>query len=104
METPVAKKIRVFRSEEAILNILAEYKKSKLSIKEFCIENNIASATFHTWKNKYSGRSVKPVKQAGFAALEITTTPAVVEPLFAAVNGIKIYQWVTAAYLKELLA
>ena len=103
MEAPVAKKIRLFRSEETILNILTEYKKSKLSVKAFCVQNNIASATFHTWKKKYSRRSVKPVKQAGFAALEITT-PVVAESLFAVVKGIKIYQWVTAAYLKELLA
>ena len=104
METPVGKKVHVFRSEEAILNIIADYKKSKLTAKAFCIQNNIASATFHTWKRKYSRRSVKSAKPAGFAALQITTTPAVAEPLFAAVNGIKIYQWVTAAYLKELLA
>ena len=104
METPVAKKIRVFRSQESIMHILNEYKKSGLSTKAFCIENNIASATFHHWKKKYSKRSVKPVKQAGFAALEITTPPVVAEPLFASVKEIKIYQWVTAAYLKELLA
>ena len=104
MEKPVAKKIRVFRSEETILNILAEYKKSGLSIKAFCIENSIASATFHNWKKKYSKRTVKPAKPTGFSALQITSPPAVAEPLFAAVKEIKIYQWVTAAYLKELLA
>ena len=104
METPVAKKVRVFRSEEAILNILGEYKKSKLSIKSFCIENNIAQASFHNWKKKYSKRTVKAAKPAGFAALQITS-PAISEaPLFAEVKEIKIYQWVTAAYLKELLA
>jgi len=47
METSAAKKIHVFRGEEAILNILADYKKSKLTIKAFCIEHNIASASFH---------------------------------------------------------
>lgn len=104
METPVAKKIRIFRSEETILNILTEYKKSKLSIKIFCAANNIASASFHNWKKKYSKRTVKPAKPTGFAALQITSPPAVAEPLFASVKEIKIYQWVTAAYLKELLA
>lgn len=104
METPVAKKIRVFRGEDSILNILADYKKSKLSIKTFCIENNIASATFHNWKKKYSRRSVKTVKPLGFASLQITPSAVVSTALFAEVHGIKIYQWVTAAYLKELLA
>jgi hypothetical protein len=103
MEAPVAKKMHVFRSEETILNILADYKKSNLSIKAFCIENNIASATLHHWKRKYRRRSVKPAKPAGFATLQITSPP-VAEPLFAVVKEIKIYQWVTAAYLKELLA
>jgi transposase-like protein len=104
MEALVTKKIRVFRNEKTILNILTEYKKSKLNIKAFCIEHNIASATFHNWKKKYGKRTSKPGKPTGFATLQITTTPAVAEPLFAAVKEIKIYQWVTAAYLKELLA
>jgi hypothetical protein len=105
MESPVAKKVRVFRSEETISNILTAYKKSNLTIKEFCIENNIASASFHNWKKKYSKRRVKPGKQQGFTALQITPSIAVIEPaLFAEVRGIKIYQQVNAGYLKELLA
>jgi Transposase len=104
METPAANKIRVFRGEGAILNILADYKKSKLSIKAFCLEHNIASATFHNWKKKYSGRSVKPARPTGFAELQITSPATREAPLFAEVRGIKIYQWVAAAYLKELLS
>ena len=104
MEIPAAKTIRTFRSEETILNILTEQKKSKLSIKAFCNQNNIAQASFHNWKKKYSRRSVKAVKLTGFTALQITVPPAVAEPLFAEVKGIKIYQTVAAAYLKELLS
>ena len=98
------KKIRIFRGEETILNILADYKKSKLSIKAFCIEHNIASATFHNLKRKYSKHSVKPAKPTGFAKLQITPPAIVSAPLFAEVKEIKIYQWVTAAYFRELLA
>jgi hypothetical protein len=104
METPVAKKARIFRSEEAILNILADYKKSKLSIKTFCIEKDIAKASFHNWKKKYGKRTVKLGRQGSFAELQITPPAIVSAPLFAEVKEIKIYQWVTAAYLKELLA
>ncbi len=104
METPVAKKIRIFRNKEAISNILANYKKSGLSIKSFCIENNIAQASFHHWKKKYSTRSVKSAKLTGFATLQITSPAVVSTALFAVVKEIKIYQWVTAAYLKELLS
>ena len=104
METSAAKKIRIFRGEEAILNILADYKKSKLSIKTFCLAHNIASATFHNWKKKYSKRLVKPAKPNGFTELQITSPATIEAPLFAEVKEIKIYQWVTAAYLKELLS
>jgi hypothetical protein len=103
METPGSKKIPIFRNEEKILFLLDEYKKSNLSIKGFCIENDISSASFHNWKKKYSKRMVKPGRQPGFAKLQITP-PAVVSAPFAEVKGIKIYQWVTASYLKELLA
>ena len=104
MERFAAKKIRVFRGREAILNILADYKESKLSIKAFCLERNIASATFHNWKKKHSRHTVKPGRHPGFAKLQITSPAISGTPLFAEVNGIKLYQWVTAAYLKELLA
>lgn len=104
METPPVKKVRLFRSEETILNILGEYKKSKLSIKSFCIEKNIAQASFHNWKKKYGKRTVQKSKPVGFAALQITSPSAIQESLFAEVKEIKIYQWVTAAYLKELLS
>ena len=104
METTSVKKIRIFRSEEKILNILSEYRKSDLSIKAFCIENSIASATFHNWKKKYSKRTVKPGKQTGFTALQIAPSAIVAPALFAEVKGIKIYQPVDAVYLKDLLA
>ncbi len=104
METNVAKKIRVFRGKEAIVNILNEYKKSNLSVKGFCIENNIASASFHNWKKKYSNGRTKRVAQPGFATLRVSPSAPVAGPgLFAEVNIIKIYQPVSAAYLKELL-
>jgi hypothetical protein len=103
METLSSKKICVFRGKESILRILDEYKKSGLSIKAFCLQNKINPASFHNWKKKYCGGLVNPAKRTGFAAVQITVPPAVAEPLFVSVKEIKIYQWVTAAYLKELL-
>ena len=105
MEAIATKKVRVFRSEEKIFKILDEYAKSNLSIKTFCAANNIASATFHNWKKRYSKHKGKPIKQTGFTALQITTSTPVIGPaLFAEVKGIKFYQQVDAVYLKELLA
>jgi hypothetical protein len=63
--------------------------------------NNIAPATFHYWKKKYNVDAVSQYKPSGFTSLHISTPSSAV--LFAEVHGIKIYQWVTDAYLKELL-
>ena len=104
MEAPVSKKIRIFRGEETILNILGEYKKSNLSIKAFCAANDIAQASFCNWKKKYCKSLVKPAKSAGFTSLQIAPDAVSASVLFAEVNHIRIYQPVTAAYLKELLA
>lgn len=101
MEDKSEKRIRVFRSKEKILNILSEYGKSEVNIKTFCVANNIAAATFHNWKKKYSDAIVRP----GFTALQITPSMQFSETvLFAEVKGIRIYQRVDAGYLKELLA
>lgn len=103
METITAKKVRVFRGEETILKILDECKKSNVAVNKFCADNGISPGTFHNWKKKYSNNPVKPDAQPGFTTLQINSSARVAEPgLFAEVNGIKIYQPVTAAYLKEL--
>src|SRR5450755_819412 len=100
METFPPVKVRIFRGKEKMFNILREYEKSNLSIKAFCLENNIAPTTFHYWKKKYNDSTVNQHKQTGFAKLHVTTPAAAI---FAEVNGIKIYQWVDPAYLKALL-
>ena len=102
METFLSAEVRRFGDKEKMFKMLHEYEKSNLAIKTFCLENNIAPGTFYYWKKKYNTRSVNQPTQSGFASLHITTpSPAAI---FAEVHGIKIYQWVTAAYLKELLA
>ena len=104
MDQQSGKKVRVFRSREIILKILKEHRKSNLSIKAFCDTNNIAAASFHNWKKKYGSGKVKLVKGAGFAALQIVSSPRVEAGLFAEVKGVRIYQRVEAAYLKQLLS
>lgn len=104
METISVKKVRIFRDKETIFGILGQYERSHLSIKEFCLENNIAPASFHNWKKKYSGSRSSRATQPGFATLRVTPSAAVAGPgLFAEINSLKIYQPVSAAYLKELL-
>ena len=105
METVTERKSRMMRHREEIIRLLEECSKSNLNIKDFCAVNNIIPGTFHNWKKRYS-RSYKKVNEpAGFASLKITSSvPGPAVALFAEVNGIRIYQPVTAAYLKELLA
>lgn len=98
MEEKQDKGSRTFRGKAAILQLLAEQIQSGQSIKSFCAIRGIATGTFHNWKHKYSsGPSQEPV---GFATLQVVPEPG----LFAMIGAIKIYQPVSAAYLKELLS
>lgn len=95
------KKTKFFRSKQEIEVLLHDWEKSGQSVKRFCSSLGIAEGTFYHWKKKFSkdpGISGK----AGFAPIEIV--PSTSNGLFAEVGSIKIYQPVSAAYLKELLA
>lgn len=95
------KKIKVFRSKQEIERLLTEQAQSGLSVKSFCEGLHIAEGTFYYWKQKLLKGSCKTGK-AGFAPIEIVSSAG--HGLFAEVGGIRIYQPVSAAYLKELLA
>ncbi len=100
MEVDVAKPSGVQRSKEEIISLLEECRKSGKSVKEFAKTKGIHEATYYNWRNKYVGKE----KRAGFAKLKINPTQAThTSVLFAEVKGIKIYQTVSASYLKELL-
>jgi hypothetical protein len=94
------RKVKVFRGRQQIERLLAEQAQSGQSARAFCADKNIAVGTFYHWKEKYgkSRVSIKP----GFTPIEIV--PSAGNGLFAQVGSIKIYQPVSAAYLKELLA
>jgi hypothetical protein len=98
MEEKQAKAVRKFRGKTVILQLLAEQAQSGQSIQSFCAVRGIATGTFHNWKHKYSSGPVQ--EPAGFATLQVVPQPG----LFAIVGSIKIYQPVSAAYLKELLS
>jgi hypothetical protein len=99
MEEKLTLNVRRFRGKGEILRLLQDYNKSGQSIKDFCALRNISQGTFHGWKHKYS--EADPTGDpAGFAPLQIIPEPG----LFAAVGTIRIYQPVSAAYLKELVS
>ncbi len=105
METGTSKKVRIFRDERVILQLIEEFKKSNLSVKEFCAVKGIAQGSFHNWKKKYDGSPAEADLPRGFTRLQINPSSLLTNPsLFAEVGSIKIYQSVAAAYLKELLS
>ena len=102
METST-RSTRIVRSDEEILTLLDEFDKSNLSIKEFCELSDISEATYYNWKNKFR-KFDKKNDAPGFATLQISHEQVAEYGLFAEVNGIRLYQAVPAAYLKELLS
>jgi len=99
--TANSKRVKVFRSKQEIERLLIEHAQSGQSVKAFCAGLHIAEGTFYNWKSKLS-KGTRATEKAGFAPIEIV--PSAGNGLFAEVGIIKIYQPVSAAYLKELLA
>jgi hypothetical protein len=97
MEVTSTKVNRIFRTREQIDELLKLYATSGLSIKSFCAINHIPTGSFHNWQKRF----VSKPASCGFATVKVAPLPAAM--LFAEVNGVKLYQPVSAAYLKELL-
>lgn len=98
MEETKEKVVRKYRTKAAIQQLLQEQSQSGQSVKSFCAAHGIADGTFHRWRNHHGAGEGTSIK--GFATLQIAAEPG----LFASVGSIKIYQPVSAAYLKELLS
>ncbi len=90
--------VRQYRSRSVILDLLAAHRQSGLSIKAFCAERAVPEASFHNWRKRYAKEDTSSGSSA-FTPLQLNMGAA---GLFAEVNGIKLYQPVSAAYLKEL--
>ena len=90
-----AKKTR--SSSKEIKELLALFDSSGLSAKQFCTNNGIRETAFYKWRGRY--RAVEP--KSDFIPLEVASSSS--PGLFAEVNGIRIFQVVSASFLKELL-
>lgn len=90
------------RSKEEIFGAIAEFEKAgNISPKEFARMHEITETTFYNWRKRYRSGKKEP---GGFVPVRIRTRDySPTDGLFAKVCGIEIYQWVEAAYLKELL-
>lgn len=91
---------RVRKTDQEILDLLNAFDKSDMSIKAFCQTSRISTASFHHWTKKYRSNAASQNQSAGFSTLKIATSAV----LFAEVGTIKLYQPVSAAYLRELLS
>ena len=90
------------RSREQIILLLDEFAKAGICVEEFCARHYIGKSTFHKWQSRYNKKQNQTDCQA-FADIEIVNAGIQHSAtLFAEVKGIKIYQAVSAAYLKEL--
>ncbi len=97
MEDLLQQKRRPRRTAAEIEKLMAEFSSGSLKAGEFCSHHKISGATFSNWKSKYLNLSGMVPEQDGFNTIQLTATA-----LFAEVKGIKVYQLVPAAYLKEL--
>lgn len=100
MEQELAKRPR--RTSQQIKLLLKEFTQANLSTKEFCILHALSEAAFYKWRSRYAdGPSAN---KNTFIQLKSSSVLAGPSALFAEVKGIRLYQPVSACYLKELLA
>jgi len=103
MELDVAKQPGKQRTKEEIISLVEEYRKTKLSAKDFALSKGVRKATVYYWRKKYGSKPRTQALKGGFATLKINPSPAVqASTLFAEVGAIKVYHYVPASYLKEL--
>ena len=89
------------RTREQMLELRNKFEQSDLTIHSFSRLHNISTGILYKWKKRYENDDDN---RAGFARVDIKSSFPAVPGLFAEVKGIKIYQPVSATFLKELLA
>ena len=94
---------RLRRTRNQIEVLLQEFENSNMNIPQFCKSHSVSTTTLHKWQSRYRSKVERIFKPAGFAKLNITSSVSNGQgTLFAEVQGIKLYQPVSASYLKEL--
>ena len=94
-------------SDEEIRSLLQDFNnQDALSVVEFCREYKIHKATFYNWRKRYA--TINAEEPKGFLPVQVTaptdSTVSEVPALFAEVNGIRLYHFVSADYLKALVS
>jgi hypothetical protein len=102
MDRMEQKPLRLRRNRRQIVELLEQFENAGVSVADFCKQHHISISNFHKWKSRYKSKPVAKNKTSVFTTLDIlsSSSPA---SLFAEVKGIKIYQPVSASFLKDLL-
>lgn len=90
--------------QQKMYGVIEEWHKSSLPIKEFCIQHQIANATFHYWLKKY--RNKDQPNSAEFIPVrvkEITTGPVFAELSLPDGRKFTFYQSLDCSFVKTLL-
>lgn len=99
-------------TEQQIVALLNEYRRSDLNAISFCKRHDIVKATFYIWLKKYQSKIEITDRPRGFVPLTVKapTQKETYEEgvLFAEVSlkdsvSIKLFQQVSSSFLKELL-
>lgn len=103
MQQEVAKRSR--RSSKQVQELIQQYEQSGLGVKQFCQMHGLSAAGFYKMRNRYQNKA-KVKAKTSFIPVALTstsTTSSRPASLFCEVKGIKIYQVVSATFLKELI-
>lgn len=89
------------RSEDTIKELIAEYKRSALTVKEYCADKGINSGTFYCWLSKYRNNKHK---QATSAFVPVMIKEDHTEGnLYAEYKGLKFYKPMGVEFFKALI-
>jgi hypothetical protein len=93
------------RNKAQMQELLSEFDKDHgLSVKEFCALHQITEGAFYAARKRHRAKRKTKQKPSGFIALAQPTSKEPSATLFAEVNGIRLYQAVSADYLKALMS
>ena len=95
--------------DKRIQSILKGYDNQKdLTVVKYCKLHKIHKSTYYKWRELYANKNIAAGKPKGFLPVEVTRPSngflSNMPTLFAEVNGIRLYHFVPADYLKALLS
>lgn len=92
------------RNKIQMLELLSQYDGNPgMTIKDFCSLHQISEGSFYSARKRHRSVGTLKQKSSGFISIGRAAYKESDSPLFAEVNGIKLYQAVPADYLKALI-